>query len=105
MSPQRLIHRAWYVQHKNLIGYLILVAAVVFALAGTRSNSQDTERVAAQTHAAICTLRADLQRRVDDGDAFLKRHPHGIPGISRADIQRSLVGQRSTIKALAIADC
>lgn len=105
MSPKRLTQPAWYVAHKNVIGYLILVAAVIFALAGTRENSQDTERVAKQTHAALCTLSQDLQQRVDDSRRFLKHHPHGIPGISRADIQRSITAQQSTIKALAIADC
>lgn len=90
-------------KHGAIIGYLILCGAVglcigevlVVALEGRKS------------HDAVCALRADLIRRVGDTEAFLKTHPNGIPkaGISRADLERNLKGQRDTIHALRGADC
>jgi len=80
---------------------LALVAGLIFA----NSQRNDLRDVQDETVTALCTFRDDLQRRYDDGIKFLVNHPEGIPGISAADIQRSLENQRATLKSLAELPC
>lgn len=54
---------------------------------------------------ALCALRADLQNRVSTSDAFLLKHPDGIPGISAATIGAATTNSRRTIKALSPIAC
>lgn len=98
---KRLIRPAWYREHGAVIGYLVLSAAATIAIIGVLIIGREGQK----SHDAVCALRTDLIRRVHDSDQFLKVHPHGIPGISRADIQRGIDGQRRTIHALRVADC
>lgn len=62
-----------------------------------------------QAHDALCVFRDDLDNRADQGEQFIadivagKRDP--IPGITIPDLQRSVAGQRSTLKALSVLDC
>jgi hypothetical protein len=58
-----------------------------------------------KTTAALCVFRADLQSRVDGGEAFLRDHPRGIPGISGKAIRDSLNNQRRTINSLSGLSC
>lgn len=58
-----------------------------------------------RTHDALCKFRNDLQVRYENGVTFLSEHPKGIPGISSADIQRSLVNQRATLDSLENLNC
>lgn len=96
---------------------LVAVAFAVSLVQGyqIRENRQIIERVvknetnALETHAALCTFRADLQRRADNAADFIhaietgKRPP--IEGISVNDLQRSLDGQEATLKSLAPLVC
>lgn len=50
---------------------------------------------------ALCAFQDDLQRRVLLGQEFLERHPDGIPGLARSDLERSLSNQQQTLAALA----
>lgn len=67
----------------------------VFTLNGTVSSNQRSDTQ------ALCSFRADLQRRVTQGKQFLLSHPRGILGIPAATLQVSLRGQESTLRALA----
>ena len=58
-----------------------------------------------KAHQAICALRVDRIRGIQEGREFLRRHPSGIPGITRADIERSIATQRETVRAFRFADC
>ena len=93
-------------------------SAIVLAAAFTwRINDQErTEREAAraaaeaaQTHDALCALKFDLQRRANDTQEFLddlatgQREP--IPGLTVADLKRSLNGQQSTLASLKHLEC
>lgn len=60
---------------------------------------------ASKTTAALCTLRADLRVQVRDSQGFLDKHPAGIPGISRKDIETGMNRQRRTIKSLRHLSC
>lgn len=83
----------------------ILTGIVLIAVMNVRSET-DT-RVAGQrsnTH-ALCSLRADVQKRVTDGQAFLKTHPEGIPGIPAPTLQSSITNSQRTVKALSSLIC
>ena len=69
------------------------------------NDSRRIERVALETNSALCALKADIQRRYDNGVSFLERNPQGIPGLSAAEIGRSLESQRSTLTALDSLKC
>lgn len=87
---------------------ILLTATVIGSMAAVweiRENThRDLER-SVQTTMALCTLRDDLQRRVDQSTAFLKEHPNGIPGIPRETFLQGVKNQRSTIDALNALDC
>lgn len=71
-----------------------------------RSHDQaQVEALARDTNAALCTFKSSLQQRYDDGVVFLENNPDGIPGISGADIERSLANQKATLDALSELDC
>lgn len=64
----------------------------------TRANQ------AANTH-ALCSLRADVQKRVTAGRSFLRAHPDGIPGISAPTLQASTDNSQRTVDALSSLVC
>ena len=59
---------------------------------------------AIQSRSAICSFKRDLQGRAQNTAAFIEALETGqrppIPGITVADLQRSLAGQRATLRAL-----
>lgn len=83
----------------------LLTACVVYLV--IQNSSQDTRIAtnASQATTALCALRTDVQLRVQQSADFLKRNPHGIPGISAAQIASTIDSQTRTIKALAVLDC
>ena len=80
---------------------------VLFVAAGVlrARDVRAIERVAVETNFALCALKADIQRRYDNGVDFLERNPQGIPGLSATEIGRSLESQRSTLEALESLEC
>lgn len=78
--------------------HILLLAALVAAVAFLAY-------FAFETNQALCTFKQDLQVRYDNGVQFLVDNPEGIPGISAADIQRSLSNQRATLEALSDLNC
>jgi len=85
---------------------LFVTACLLFFMSAANSRTEKRlEQVALETHTALCTFVADLQTRHDVGQEFLKKHPQGIEGISRADIRRSLEAQRATLRALSVLRC
>ena len=74
------------------------------------ANGQQLRQVATDTHSSLCALKIDLQRRYDDGVKYLNDHPNGLTShgevvITAAQIQQSLDGQASTLRALHTLDC
>lgn len=80
------------------VGMIVLLVAVVVTL----------HRQGEAKH-ALCTFRDDLNQRQTDGLKYLsdldegKRKP--LPGISRADIVRSLNNQQRTLDSLSDLNC
>lgn len=85
-------------RHLVLVAYLVLVAAMLFGI-------YRVETIANRTNASLCSFKADLERRVEATREFLLRNPEGIPGISRAEFERSLASQESTIASLGSLHC
>jgi hypothetical protein len=92
--------------------YLIMAGLGVFLYIDAQHERQNlANQIAAQenTRIALCAFKKDLARRARDTEQFIadvqagRRKP--IPGISLADFQRSLRGQRSTIKSLSDLPC
>jgi len=83
----------------------VLLIGVIIVLTGSFAAALRVYQTADQAHDAICALRAERIRGVHSTTAFLKEHPQGIPGISRADLVRSIETQKQTVRAFRFADC
>lgn len=99
--------------------FTAVLAAFAYSLIQNHRQTAAVQRLAEQNriivlqgkqaHDALCVFRADLDRRAVDGENFIadlvagRRDP--IPGITIADLQRSVAGQRSTLEALSNLDC
>jgi hypothetical protein len=58
-----------------------------------------------RTTEGVCALRADLERRVAAGTAFLQKHPTGAFGFKPREIRESVDNQQRTVTALGDLDC
>lgn len=96
----------------------LLVGLVVWVYFDGRANDRALRResdrndraLAAEskrTTASLCAFRADLERRISDGEKFLKTHPEGLPRaeISAAELQRSIDGLKRTVTSLRSLEC
>ena len=92
-------------------GAFVTVALILFALAlGWRSADQRrNKQLALSTNAALCAFKHDIQTRAEQTQRFLNEIVSGdrppIPGISVADLSRSLDAQRATLASLEILNC
>lgn len=105
MSPWRTFS-SWRAFDRILAG-LIVAMFLVFGFFGVLEHRR-TDRLArqgAQAHDAICTMRADLERRVDAMEQYLQEHPEGFAGIPVAALRKSLEDQKRTIRALSKIRC
>jgi hypothetical protein len=85
--------------------YVIVVA---LGLIGARFSMRTDRELRAEenkTEQALCTLRHDLQDRVNASQDYLQRHPKGFPGVSAAILSTSIKGQQATIKSLSNLKC
>lgn len=82
-----------------------LVAATVALAVAQALVAGYNYRNATQAHNALCTLRGDLQRRVDTTRNYLDTHPHGFAGVSQQAISQSLRNQQRTIDSLEGLNC
>lgn len=88
----------------TMLNVALVIAVVILIALLSNLNQRETMNQQGNTR-ALCALRDDLNRRVDSGLAFLRTHPHGIPGISAGSIRQSLNGQERTIIALRPVVC
>jgi hypothetical protein len=96
--PHRAFRRVASSHPLNLVA---VVVGLVIVTAGVLKVYQTAE----QAHHAICALRQERIEGVQGSREFLRLHPEGIPGISRADILRSIKQQQETVRAFRFADC
>jgi hypothetical protein len=103
--PQRLVTRRFWVRHRGVVGYLILMLVVFYLYNAQQDTNADIKHAAVlgvRTHSGVCRLRDDIKRRVAQSEAFIASHPNGIPGISVKQLQIGVAGQRRTIRALRV---
>lgn len=88
-----------------VLGAGALLSTVAFGFSGWAIVQKDDRLESALL--AICALQDDLERRVLNAQQFIEDHPGGIPGISRADLERSIQNQQMTLAALSphLSDC
>lgn len=77
-----------------------IVLYVVFFAAGAKVYLDGRK-----TTKSLCSLRTDLQVRVDASAKYLADHPEGIPGISPKMIRDGIANQQRTIQALRGLTC
>lgn len=63
------------------------------------------ETEARKTKAALCVYKNDLAERLSATDEFIQRNPNGIPGFTRAEIERGRGAQAATLQSLNALDC
>lgn len=85
--------------------FALLIALGVLGYVDAQSKRDDLRQATAATTAALCALRHDLEVRVQSSRDFLAEHPDGIPGISRAAIEKSIRDQTRTIDTLSNLVC
>lgn len=93
--------RAVHALRLNRASTAAVVVGVVLVVGGVFKVYQTADNV----HRSLCALRAERIRGIVNGKKFLQEHPQGIPGISRADILRSIETQKETVRAFRFADC
>jgi len=98
----RAFDKEWWLEHAN---WIILSVGVILILGGTFAGVLKVYQTADQAHDAVCALRAERLKGVHSTQQFLREHPQGIPGISRADLLRSIQTQKQTVRAFRFADC
>jgi hypothetical protein len=82
---------------------VVLLGVYVYIV--SENSRQDIAAVAENSNNALCSLRADLERRVEVSQDFLRENPDGIPGISAEVIRTGILNQQRTINALSGLDC
>lgn len=91
---------------KRLIRYSIVLYVVVAVLCvGLAAVVVKTTSEARDTRDSLCTLRADLEVRVESSRKFLDEHPEGIPGVPARAIREGIRNQDRTIHALDSLHC
>jgi hypothetical protein len=85
--------------------YLVVAAILVAFIIWGSVQRQELRTIQDDTVTALCTFTHDLEQRYDNGVEFLEKHPDGIPGISAADIERSLHNQKETLDSLSGLPC
>jgi hypothetical protein len=88
---------------KRALTVLVVATAVLYL--AVAAVVVKTYRDANRNTDALCALRHDLERRVASSQAFLDKHPAGIPGIPVQTIKDGLVNQQRTITALGDLRC
>lgn len=84
---------------RRLVVATVLLVVLELAIAGYAYWQANT------ANEALCALRADLALRAASSQAFLDKHPQGIPGIPAATIRDGIVNQQRTISALSVLHC
>jgi uncharacterized protein HemX len=87
---------------------MLYVMAVGIAVGGGYFAQVQRDQLKRETHrttTALCALRGDLERRVEDSRRFLEENPHGIPGVTAASVRLSIQNQEKTIGTLSIVEC
>lgn len=84
---------------------LVLIGVVIYFSAISNNKQNDLVKQGAESHEALCIFKSDLERRIGDGEQFLRDNPNGIPGIPEETLRNSIDNQKRTLASLAVLDC
>lgn len=87
-----------------LLQWLTLVLALVTA-AGTLTLWTRSQNAIDTIHHVQCLAKADRQRAVAAGRAFLREHPDGTADFSRQQIVQSIQQNQASLANLAAVQC
>lgn len=85
--------------------YLFMLGLLVAGIVSIAEQRSAIKRESARSTVALCSLRKDLEVRIDSSEKFLRDHPRGIPGITPALIKDGINNQKRTINALRVLNC
>jgi hypothetical protein len=88
-----------------VLGYLVLVVAFVYVVYQQERQQNQIQDIVHSNQAVICAQKANAEEQLAETRGFLAHHPHGIPGISRADLQTTITRQEEFVAAFADAKC
>ena len=98
----------------QFLGVIITCLVMVVASIGFQLYRQaDAAREGAETHAAVCAFKADLERRVRDSERFIAmtldqriaKYGKTLGEIPPSVIRQSLRSQEATVKSLSSLHC
>lgn len=91
----------------TLILYVAVAVVLGAAVLANRNNVSNAQEETARIDKALCAFTADLERRVELTRDLLDRsnHREPVPGITRADLRRSIQNQRMTLDSLSGLEC
>ena len=89
----------------TVVLYLVLAGLGIAGYIDTAHRRAEIREIARSTNSALCALRGDLHRRVQNAVEFLEKNPGGVDGITPAVIRQGIQSQRSAIDALKVIDC
>jgi hypothetical protein len=85
--------------------FRLLVACNVLLLLAALGVGVYAYYQAQQATAGLCALRSDRTDQIAASDRFLRKHPHGIPGIPASLIRQSRATAQRTVDALSFLNC
>lgn len=91
----------------TIVLYLVIAAVLGLGILTNRSNVTNQQEEVDRIDSALCAFTKDLERRVETTKDYLDKHEgrEPIPGISRADLRRSITNQRMTLESLEGLEC
>lgn len=97
------------------LGSMMVNIGLYLSLRDTQDDvsvvADGNEQTSGQLVQAVCTLRADYTKRINDTQDFLEQHPNGfdLPGsvndITAAQLRLNVANLRRTRHALTSVDC
>jgi hypothetical protein len=105
-QPRPVISEASHHIAEDLLKWLrILTLFTVVLYIGIGCWVAWTYSVTHSNRKALCALRADTQKRLDQSKDFLIDHPQGFLGISVSEIKAGIANSKLTVEALDDLDC
>lgn len=104
-TPEQLNRRLRWLVIATVVVYLALIGFIGAFSISFSNQRAELRRITLNTNAALCTLRSDLEVRLQGAKDFLAEHPDGIAGITAATLQQSITNQERTVTALSGLEC
>lgn len=108
MTESEEIFFTHYVEYiDNRLRRFFIKILMMFALLGVTCGVLGVyiSHISHDNQQALCNQKETAQRQVEQTEEFILDHPNGIPGISRAQLERSKSNSVRTVNSLKEVDC